>query len=122
MKFTHIYKPTGKPCSIVSLHACNVAVINLGRDASNPYPRVDMCDLEPMRDPRQTRTDVLLARLRGKVSEFSQLHAVMCMSHGLSGDDYVLAESVFDGVRLAQRLDELNQEQVRALHKLKEGA
>ena len=49
MRFTHTHKPSGKPCSIVSLHAGDsVAVINLGQDCSNPFPRVDVCDLEPI--------------------------------------------------------------------------
>lgn len=108
MKFTHTYKPTGKPCSIVSLHAGDTAVICFRHPDERPIKRVHLSDLEPLQDPRQSRTDVLFKRLRGKPTEYTVLHAIMCMSHGLSGDDYKLAESVFDGMRIAQRLDEMN--------------
>ena len=108
MKFTHVHKPTGRPCRIISLHR-SAAVIDLGPGASNPFPRVDLGDLLPINDQRQARTDKLLARLKGQTTEFAQLHTLLCMSHGLSGDDYTLAESVFDGMRLANRLDDLNQ-------------
>ena len=109
MKFTHTHVPTGKPCTIVSLHAGDTAVIDYGDGQAWPIKRVHRSDLVPIEDPRQTRTDVLLRRWHGKPGEYPALHGVLCMPHGLSGDDWKLAESVFDGMRIALRLDELMQ-------------
>lgn len=61
-------------------------------------------------DGKQRRTDILLARLRGTDNEFTKLHAILCMSHGLDLEDSLLAGAVFDGVRIAERLDEMNRE------------
>jgi hypothetical protein len=50
MKFTHIHRPTGRPCTIVSRHNNGVVVVNLGPEVSNPFPRTHLADLDPIDD------------------------------------------------------------------------
>lgn len=79
--------------------------------------------VEDFRAGKQARTDALLAKMRGGRNEFSILHGIMCMDMGQcdverfpkwfddstsEGFSYQIMRSVFDTVRIAARLDEIN--------------
>lgn len=68
-----------------------------------------------LKEGQQKRTDQLLERLaRHPDREWNMLHGVLCMSHGLGCDDTQLSDAVFDGNRIAGRLDELNRQATAA--------
>lgn len=65
---------------------------------------------------RNARTDKLLAHFRGIKNEFGILHGILCMTHpfkSCSDDGWMEANNLFDGLRIAARLDELQKEALR---------
>ena len=60
---THTHKPTGRPCTILSTTAWS-AVVDVGAEAENRYPRVHLHDLEPIADVQAEYTVETLNNVR----------------------------------------------------------
>lgn len=56
---------------------------------------------------RKIATDKLLTAERGQEREFDRLHAIICLPHVLDNADALAFNELIDGVRIAERLDEL---------------
>jgi hypothetical protein len=64
-------------------------------------------------DDQNRRTDELLANFRGNPHEFQMLKGILCMDHGLKlRADRELADSLFNDLRIASRMDEINAEAI----------
>jgi hypothetical protein len=64
---------------------------------------------------KMRRTEVLLARFRGHKSEWAILHGALCATHadhgnGMTPEDCAMVRNVWDTMKIAARLDELNRE------------
>lgn len=59
---------------------------------------------------KQERTAKLIEDFRGNKHEFEMLKGVLCMGHPFdcTTTDFDLVDSVFDGLMIASRMDELN--------------
>lgn len=69
-------------------------------------------DLSP--EARARRTDQMLAHWAGKSNEWRMLHGILCMSHGLQDvGESMAVDMVYDGLRIAERLDFLNSEALK---------
>jgi hypothetical protein len=65
---------------------------------------------EQQAQARRERTDKIIDSFRGLKDEWGMLKGVLCADHTLEGEDRRTWDQLIDGVRVAERMDEIQNE------------
>lgn len=76
-----------------------------------------MLTIHTTEEARQERTTKLLTTFRSYPDEWKLLKGVLCMTHGMDCSESIQAGLLFDSIRIAERMDEILNEQRAALLK-----